>query len=321
MICSGCVQVAPSAEPPLRQSAAAASNRSQGEFHYFSTSDRQKKSNLLYVANGQNNTVTFYSLPKRDLVGTISVQSPAYGLCTDKRGNVYIPDFFNQHILEFAHGALMPRKTLSDDGSPFACAVDPTTGNLAVTNYCDGPVGSCTGHGTVLIYINATGNAEVFHDTLGGYMAYCSYDRLGNLFVDGEARFFHPSFAEMPNGSSTFRQIALKLPQRPQSPGFMQWVSNTLYVAAVNASTIYAYRLKHARAERIGAIELDGMSALEGTNQFLIVGSKVIAPSLVTPRRPSGAVEFYHFPSGGSPTARIVNSVDLPEAVVLSRGS
>jgi hypothetical protein len=151
-------------------------------------------------------------------------------------------------------------------------------------------------------------------------MYYCNYDKAGNLFVDGQARFFKMSFAELSKGGASFQQIDLKLPQKPQSPGFMQWVSNTLYVAAADADTIYAYNLKGEHAKRVGAIRLKGMSATGGTNQFLIAGSRVIAPNLENSQYPSGSVELYHYPAGGAPTAGFAKSVDFPEAVVLSRG-
>jgi hypothetical protein len=48
---------------------------------------------------------------------------------------VFITDTSTSQILEFAHGGTTPINTLSDyDYQPVSCAVDPKSGNLAVTS-------------------------------------------------------------------------------------------------------------------------------------------------------------------------------------------
>lgn len=95
-----------------------------------------KSETLLYVFNVY--TITVYSYPKGKLVGTLSDFEKPYGECVDKSGNVYITDSSFARIYEYAHGGTKPIHTLKDpEYQPYGCAVDPTTGDLAVANYSD----------------------------------------------------------------------------------------------------------------------------------------------------------------------------------------
>jgi DNA-binding beta-propeller fold protein YncE len=111
-----------------------------------------KSEDLAYVANVY--TITAYSYPKGKLVGTLNNFYVPYGECVDAKGDVYITDSRFGKIYEYAHGGTKPIKTLKDPSyQPYGCAVDPTTGDLAVANYSDS-----SGHqGNVYVYRNAKG--------------------------------------------------------------------------------------------------------------------------------------------------------------------
>src|SRR5262249_50697935 len=96
---------------------------------------------LLYVSDGSSGTVDVYNYRVRagKLYGQITGFSAPYGQCVDKSGNVYIADLGSSKIYEFAHGGTTPIATATDDyGFPIGCSVDPTTGNVAVSNF-NGP--------------------------------------------------------------------------------------------------------------------------------------------------------------------------------------
>ncbi|MGA7201587.1 MAG: hypothetical protein WBX26_07145 [Candidatus Cybelea sp.] len=93
-------------------------------------------SDLLYVANHKGG-VYVLTYPQGQLIGELSLpyEPMSGGICSDSDGNIFVPDEYE--ILEYAHGGTQPIATLSDDGGygyPNGCAVDPSTGNLAVTN-------------------------------------------------------------------------------------------------------------------------------------------------------------------------------------------
>jgi DNA-binding beta-propeller fold protein YncE len=83
------------------------------------------------------------------MVLQLSDSNNPFGECVDKTGDVFVAEFGGNAgtaaILEYAHGGTSPIATLSDPGyHPESCSIDPTTGNLAVTND-DGPLGIYTG--------------------------------------------------------------------------------------------------------------------------------------------------------------------------------
>src|SRR5579863_4497346 len=92
---------------------------------------------LLYVSDVETGTVQFYDYPDpKQSVGELTGFGAPMGLCSDASGNVWITDGKNQNIVEYAHGGTSAIGTVSDSGyAPYACSVDPTTGNLAVSNH------------------------------------------------------------------------------------------------------------------------------------------------------------------------------------------
>ena len=95
-----------------------------------------KSMDLLYVSN--DDELLVFSYPKGKLVGEITVPSGDFaGLCSDSAGDVFVTSVGSHsasYILEYAHGGTEPITTLSDPAWANGCAVDPTTGNVAVTN-------------------------------------------------------------------------------------------------------------------------------------------------------------------------------------------
>jgi DNA-binding beta-propeller fold protein YncE len=87
---------------------------------------------LLYVVGGG---VYVISYPQGALVNTITGIDEPQGVCSDKNGNVFVTAYRTENVLEYAHGGSSPIANLGDYGYyPLGCAVDPTTGNLAVAN-------------------------------------------------------------------------------------------------------------------------------------------------------------------------------------------
>ncbi len=275
---------------------------------------------LFYVANTAHGpgtgTVTVYTYPRGKLVGDLKGFDRPNGLCVDKAGDVYVASFYGETVSEYAHGGAKPIKTLEVDGAANGCAIDPTTGDLAVTLNCDGPIGYCYPSGTVLIYKKAEGHPETIADIDSPEMFFCTYDKRGNLFTDGLGRGL--AFAELPKGSETFRSIALVLPKGNGYPGGLEWAEGNLAVSASDGNAIYEYRIDGDRATRIHRTLLNGLLNDYGTNQFWIFGGSVVAPVLSTARYPDGLVEFFEFPAGGKPMKFITKSLDRPWAAAVS---
>ena len=155
---------------------------------------------LLYVATGGD--VYVLSYPSGKVVGRLGF--PGYSLCSDNHGNVFVVGG-DQAVAEYSHrGKLV--ETLSIYDVPSGCSVDPTTGNLAVPTY---------DYSCVYIYPDAqSGGVQSVCNDEFILVGLCAYDSDGNLFLDGAvaAGPHHsqiPGLAELPKGSTTFRNYLL----------------------------------------------------------------------------------------------------------------
>ena len=160
---------------------------------------------LLYASDRQSGvSVDVLSYPKGNVVGQLKFHGMPYGLCSNRSGDVFIPVWSSQtntnYIYEYAHGGTEPIATLTDSGVPFGCAVDPTTGNLAVTNVFG--LGTGFPPGNVAIYAGAQGTPSYYSDSAITLYGFCAYDDAGDLFVTGQ-RLGDP-IGELPEGSGSF---------------------------------------------------------------------------------------------------------------------
>lgn len=137
-----------------------------------------KSTDLLYVSEKQPNDVEVFTYPRGILVGTLTGFSALNFLCSDKSGNVWIPDAgLRTPSRNTPHGGTHPIATLqvpSDVGGG-ACSVDSSTGDLAVAGKGDSEASA--------VYKRAKGRARIHRVAFGVYGV--AYDNRGNLFVDG----------------------------------------------------------------------------------------------------------------------------------------
>jgi DNA-binding beta-propeller fold protein YncE len=265
-----------------------------------------KNTNLLYISDAESGDLYVYSYPQAKLKGTLTGLSAPEGECVDKAGDVFVANTGATDILEYAHGGTTPIATLSDSGYyPVGCAVDPTTGNLAVTNICMEEYGQCIADGNLLIYAGAKGTPKSYTDSGIAEYFFCGYDDTGNLYVDG---LYNSNFAfgELPRGRSSFRNITLNT--FIYQPGGVQWDGK--YVAVGNEdlynNIIYEFRISGAQGKlaRPGGTPLDGATLVV---QFWIQDKAVIGPN----HGGSGSVMFWKYPGGGSPT-KVLNAFSTP---------
>ena len=165
-----------------------------------------KHEDLLYVAaspDEQHGIVCVYSYPQGRLVGTLTGFAVPRGECADSAGNVFIVTYANESmssstIYQYAHGGTNTIATLSDPNTALGCAVDPTTGNLAVSG--DG----------VAIFKNASGSPTMYYSSEYRF-AYCSYADRGNLYLTAANGQYADQLVlvRLASGGSDFEQITL----------------------------------------------------------------------------------------------------------------
>src|SRR5579863_9530366 len=264
-----------------------------------------KNEDLLYVTNVY--TVTVYSYPQGQLVGTLSNFYKPYGLCADKAGDVYVTDTTFAKIYEYKHGGTKPIATLKDpQHQPEGCAIDPVTGDLAVANYETAE----NYPGNVAVYRKARGFPRSYIAQTMYYYYFCGYDDKGNLYVDGlNNGGFGFEFAELHKGGDYLKNILL--PGSISFPGGIEWDGQ--YVAVGDdQSTIDRFSFTSSGATLEGSTALDGAGNVA---QFWIDGSTLIAPNQFA----SGSnVLFYNYPSGGTPTQTLTDGVFYPVNAVVS---
>ncbi len=265
-----------------------------------------KKQALLYVSSVLSNDVYVYSASTHALVGTLTGFSSPYGLCVDTSANVWIVNDGLQEVVEYAHGGTTAIATLADAGEyPEGCSVDPATGNLAVTNFY-----SNSGGGSVSIYAGAKGTPQIYTDSSIEQYRFCGYDANGNLYVDGETPGGSFAFAQLPKGSSTFKDITVK--QTIGWPGGVQWDGKYVAVGDTDAGVIY--RIEGRKGTMAAKVTL---AQANYVNQFWIAtAGKKHKGSVVAPSQDGGTVGFYPYPSGGAPTSTI--EVSEPFGATLS---
>jgi hypothetical protein len=269
-----------------------------------------KTDDLLYASNQYGygpNGVFIFSYKRGKQVGFLSgFPATVAGLCSDKAGDVFVvTNSYNSsggnYIYEFAHGASEPSATLDDGaGDPFGCAVDPTTGNLAVTN----PYG-----GNVAIYKDATGSPSIYYDD--SYIIspnFCAYDESGNLYIDDRV---DPDdrIAELVAGSSgSFTNITLS---EYIDPGSLQWNKDRLVMDGGGGGVghgpvkIYEAQISGTAGTVTGPIYLSGPHNRKapGYVQFWIQSGSIAGPEWGPVG--DGRIDLWNWPGGGNPTKTI----------------
>ncbi|HEY2473474.1 MAG TPA: hypothetical protein VGI19_01615, partial [Candidatus Cybelea sp.] len=200
------------------------------------------KADLLYVADSDNE-VTVYDYASRDLVGVLTDFSQPMGECAGTNGNVYITDSAARKIFEYAHGGTKAMKTLNDaPDSPYACAVDPTTGNLAVAND-DGS----SKEGNIKIWSKGSGTPSSYTDSQLDNFRGCAYDSRGALLTNGFTSGYATGFAWLPPGGSKLINVTIPGPSSSWKwyAAGLQW-DGKFFV--IDDNNLYRVSLMHGQA-------------------------------------------------------------------------
>jgi hypothetical protein len=254
---------------------------------------------LLYISDLGTNLVDIVTYPAGKMVGQLSGFGAVAGLCVDKAGDVFVVDEAGP-VQMFAHGGSTPLRKLTTYGAPYGCAVDPVTGNLALTNL------SSYTYGVVAIYPKAKGKPKLIKDYDANTSSFCGYDTSGNLFIDGTARSEPFVLWELRKGKSSVTD--LKFSKKVDQPGGVQF--DGTYVAVGDYRAGFIYRTKHGTGEVAQTVTLkSGMNV----QQFWIQGSTLVGES-------TGEVPYYHYPRGGSPYKEVLGfSEPIAAAVSLAK--
>lgn len=275
---------------------------------------RAKAGDLMYVSEYADGTVLVYTYPALKKAGKLTGLSYPDGICTDKKGNVFVVNNgAGRGITEYAHGGKSPIAQL-DDGAQYAvsCDVDPVTGNVAVSNYDS----YFSDPGSFVIYPKAQNNPVYYTDPNISVALFCGYDNKGNLFVDGLTPAYENFFAELPKGKSKFTFIDVKGGTGQFGfPGTIRWDGTHVVVGNQQFEYLGSAYYDSAILITTGAggkilktIELKGSTDVQG---FAIDGKTLIGVDVSL-----GVVAFYPYPGNGKPSKKITGLRDLRGVVV-----
>jgi DNA-binding beta-propeller fold protein YncE len=272
---------------------------------------------LLYVSDIGAGDVYAFAYPKGTLMGTLTGFDEPAGLCADKSGNVWIAEAKAAEILKYAHGGTKPIATIDETGQePIGCAIDPTTGNLAVSNVAT----TTGGNGSVSVYLDASGTPTNYTDSVMPRMTFVGYDDGGNLFVDGANGSSTFEFAELASGGNALTNINLN--QSFEAPGGVAWDGKYMAVGDLLAGVVYQFSITASGATEEGSTDLTGGYSVEDFSIPLDrhqkagkQGDRIIGPS-----SPQQQIGFWKYPKGGEPTKTITQGVDEPFGSAISRG-
>jgi len=258
--------------------------------NWINPDKKKKKASLLYISDYGAGVVYFYNYTPGKIgteAGSISsgISGPQ-GLCSDKKGDVYISNTNDSTVLEYGHGSTTLKNTLSASGQyPVGCAVS-TKGNVAVTNI-ESTEG---GEGNVLVFTKGKGTPKSY--TCGDLDRYffATYDKKGDLFVDGSDASGIFAMCELPKGSSTLENLNVSSPA--EFPGGVSWDGKYVDVNDQEEARIDQYSVSGTTLTLAGTVSLDGASDVD---EDTVSGGYVIGPDAG-----NAAVEIWDYPAGGS---------------------
>lgn len=252
-----------------------------------------KREALLYVGGGwtKHGYLHAYTYPQGKLVGKITGLVAPMGACADSAGNIWVVTNQPPEAIEYAHGGTTPISTLSVPANAYAfgCAVDPTTGNLAVTS-----------NSGISIFPDGQGTPTTYTDW--AEPIYCSYDNKGNLFVNTS-----DELTELPLGSSSF--IIMNFSKNQTALRNVQWDGKYLVVGGAaqpgkrgTPEPVYEVSVSGSEGTVIKTIDLSVHHEKPDSAEFWIEGSAIAQPV------DRGAkVALWAYPAGGMPTMLITN--------------
>jgi hypothetical protein len=246
-----------------------------------------KGENLLYAATGAD--VYVLSYPGGKLVGELGVAGN--NICADKHGDVFVPEGGYQ-VAEYAHGGNSPIQVLYDGDIPLGCAVDPKSGNLAVTN-------EGSGAGEVAIFPDAKGPSQWYRDSAIGTYGLCGYDDKGNLFLDGTSGDDGGGdvFAELPKGSSNFTNYTLDARFDPY--GSVQWDGS--YITLTNPSSHIVYRLAPSRRLKVAGASHIAQWVNKYSGGWPYIQTWIQGATFIAQSSASAYLGLWEYPAGGMP--------------------
>jgi hypothetical protein len=274
---------------------------------------------LLYATDGVAK-VYVYTYPQGRHVGTLTGLIDPLGSCVDASGDVFIVSnpratktAYPGLVTEYVHGGTKPLQTLEDPALASGCAIDPSTGNLAVSgSWYHGWY-----DGELTIYMLKSESKQYqfgssfFTPDFDAFQM-CTYDAHGNLYLSsGEPGSSNVQLVVAPKGSSdSLETISLTEPLYSYgAPVSVQWDGKNVTVSSTpDHAPVKLYRLQISgkSAKIVGTTTLSSKRNVLKTSQVWIQGKSVVDVDYFKGR---AGVDRWAFPDAIKPQSVVPNSI------------
>jgi hypothetical protein len=281
-----------------------------------------KEQNLIYISNADNVGVYSYSNGGGiSFVGQLGAFATPKGLCTDKAGDVWITEYNDRAIVEYAHGGSRGiHKFVHRTLHPYACAVDPTSGDLAVSyEHHDSEINEFA---EVLVYPGARGSPKAYSSDTGLFLTYfLTYDNAGNLFLEASPCPVYcydsggpPGLFELTAGGSKLEPVSISQATLSE-PSALVWVNPSLLVGDNNlqgSGTPGAYKVvvRNSVGSVIGTVPFNQTQQTYG---FTVRAGRIIVPD-----QTGNIVRIYGLDGSGIQSS-FTDQLSAPFAAVVSQ--
>ena len=257
-----------------------------------------KSSDLVYTSDFEGN-VYVYTLPALTFVGELAaLGANTVNLCSDAKGHVFVPvqNGGSGEVLEFEHAGTTPIATISDTYEPLSCAVDPSSGDLALANEEPGYASD------IAIYHRLKGTPKFFRDSdIAGYFS-LGYDDAGNLFTVGNDSRETRHLLSLPKGAKALTEISVNAGLRLSYA--VQWDGEYMTIARMpfrrGTARIYRLQTTGSSATVVGTTKLSSLTKRFG-GQTAIAGKMVVQPY----SRRTDRLGIWPYPQGKAMSASV----------------
>ncbi len=277
---------------------------------------------LLYISDESTNDVFVYNYSTGARVGTVKGFDYPLGQCVDATGDVWIANYYGTSVEEFAHGGKTALATVTTDGNPVGCSIDPKTGDLAVASE---PGVLQTWHAGKAVGKYSNGDCA--------FLLGPGYDDKGNVYAACFVTLSAVHVAEVPAGGKSLKVISFN--QTLFSPGDAMWDGKYITFADTEfedngVTAIYRAKPTSGGLSLVSTTVLTDNCAksndYDGTPQPFIVGTKNTPVNNRQGKLVVGGNEdctpqpfdTWAYPAGGNPTSKLAKAPSVPAGEAVS---
>ncbi|MGA7355125.1 MAG: hypothetical protein WBW76_06825 [Candidatus Cybelea sp.] len=268
--------------------------------------DAKRAHRLLFISDDSSQDVYIFTMPAMQLKGTLTGFNGPQGMCSDKQGNIWVVNTGTSQGLKYSRTGHLLGMVTDPSGTPAGCAVDPTNGDLALSE-----TRGSSGAGGIEIYHNGSGSPTRYSNPSQYEYFFPTYDTDGNLYVDG---FSYPTDAvmisELPSGKHRMHTINYS-GGTIRFPGGVNWdrvkrqlVVNDQECNSLYASCVYQLTVSGFSAKIVGSTPLNNFdgTACDVDQGTIAPSGKYFAGPCITFAYSVSSVDRWAYPSGGKPS-------------------